>query len=793
MKNFILSIFCIILIQNQTLSQNTISGKIYDKITNQPIIGASVYINDLKRGSATDINGQFIIENIPNGRFIFEISYVGYKNISQSINIANNQIKLDFYLTESPTELNEVVITGVTRSTEINQNPIIIKPIDSYKLNQSAATNLIDGLKNVPGINQITTGASISKPTIRGLGYNRVISLLDGIRQEGQQWGDEHGIEIDEYAIDRIEIIKGPGSLLYGSDGIAGVLNFISPKAPPLGSLQTKLITNYQSNNNLIGTSISTAGSKNSLQWLGRFSHKIAGNYQNKYDGKVYNSGFSEYDGSVFLGINKKWGYSHFNFSSFNTSINLVEGERDSDGNFIFEKANSDGTTSTQTANNNDLGGYKKGFPNQTINHLRLTNNSYFILKKGSINLDIGIQNNKRREYADVLEPKNPELYFDLTSANFNLRYNLNSKNGWETSYGTGGMYQINKNKGLEFIIPEYHIFDIGAFIYTQKTFKEKLTLAGGLRFDNRKISSEMLIIDNLVKFAAFKNNFSNYSGSVGLSYQPSKLSTFKLNISRGFRGPNIAELSSNGKHEGTFRYEIGNAKLKAELSNQLDLGYFYNADHVSIEFTPFLNNISNYIFAEKLVSVFGGDSIPDKADGASGYKFIQGNAILVGGEIYMDVHPHPLDWLHIENSFSFVNATQKNQPDSLKYLPFIPPAKYRIELKAAFKKLGTSLSNVYFKIALDQYFMQNRYFKAYQSETATPAYTLLSAGAGAKIKSGSKADFLSVFISAENLTNTAYQSHLSRLKYAPINMATGRTGVFNMGRNISLKLVFSI
>ena len=237
------------------VAQNKISGSIKDEQTKEILTGVTIYISDLKTGATTNKEGNYNIENIKPGIYLFEISFIGYKKRVERILISKDTV-MDFLINQSVSELNEVVITAVSRTTELKLSPIIIKPIDVSDLNQSSSTNLIDALKNVPGVNQITTGAGVSKPTIRGLGYNRVISLFNGIRQEGQQWGDEHGIEIDEYSIDRIELVKGPGSMMYGSDGIAGVLNFISPKAPPVGQIKTQLISNYQSNNNLIGYSL---------------------------------------------------------------------------------------------------------------------------------------------------------------------------------------------------------------------------------------------------------------------------------------------------------------------------------------------------------------------------------------------------------------------------------------------------------------------------------------------------------------------------------------------------------
>ena len=276
---------------------------------------------------------------------------------------------------------------------------------------------------------------------------------------------------------------------------------------------------------------------------------------------------------------------------------------------------------------------------------MRALSNNYFILRKGTINLDLGFQNNKRKEFGDVLNPNDMALFFDLITFNYNLRYNLEEMKGWETSFGSSGMQQNNYNKGLEFLIPEYNLFDVGGFVFTQKTFN-KITLAGGLRFDNRNINTQKLILDSLetpvsiedsttnLKFSPFTKNYNSYSGSVGLSYQINKKSTVKFNLSRGFRAPNIAEISSNGKHEGTLRYEYGTADLKSEVSHQIDLAYFLNSDHVTFEFTPFTNFISNYIFSGKLTSTFGGDSIPDLTDPTPAYKFTQGDATLIGGQV---------------------------------------------------------------------------------------------------------------------------------------------------------------
>lgn len=788
----------LLLLAHFSFAQIKISGHIKDELNGEDLAGVQVYLPDLKKSVVTDESGNYLIENLKKGTYLLEIKATAYKSVVRNIELTEDAI-IDFSLEETVTELDNVVITGVSRSNELRKNPVIVKTIGSTSLNRNSASNLIDGLKNVPGISEITTGPNISKPVIRGLGYNRVITLNKGIKQEGQQWGDEHGIEIDEYSVDRIEIIKGPGSLMYGSDGIAGVLNFLPPKATVNGLVKTRLLSNYQSNNKLFGTSVVNSGNLNGFQWTGRFSNKFAGNYQNKYDGKVYNSGFRELNGDLTLGISKNWGHSYLTASSYNAKLGMVEGERDENGKFIYEDESGEEITATS----HDLNSYKIGTPYQKVNHFSLTSNNYLILNKGSINADLGFQSNRRREFEEADNPDEAALSLTLNTFNYNIRYNFQKFADWEISAGISGMQQTNKNKGHEFLIPDYDLFDTGGFVFAQKSF-DKLTLAGGFRFDNRNMNTKQLYLNademptsnpdenSELKFAHFNKNYNGFSGSIGLSYQLNSNSTLKLNLSQGFRAPNVAELASNGKHEGAFRYEIGNPDLKAENSRQLDLAYFLDSEHITLEITPFVNFISHYSFLEKLKDENGDDIIPDLTDPAPAFRYTSGNARLTGGEIYLDFHPHPLDWLHIENSISYVNAVQKNQSDSTKYLPFIPAAHYRGGIKAEFKKLSRQISNFYIQFGVDHYFAQNKVYSAYQTETATPAYTLLSAGMGASFSLFDKKDFINIFLSGNNLADTACQNHLSRLKYAAENQATGRNGVFDMGRNFSLKVLMN-
>jgi iron complex outermembrane receptor protein len=783
---------------NLTNNKATLSGKVTDKKTGDAIPGVSIYLPDLKTGTISDSKGYYKIDNLPKIKVLVQVTFIGYNLIAENIDLATTYTK-DFIMEESVVELNEIVLTGLSKGAEINRTPSPITTIPSIQLFQNSSSNIIDAIATKPGISQVTTGSGISKPVIRGLGFNRVVTVNDGIRQEGQQWGDEHGIEIDEYSVSKVEILKGPASLSYGSDAMAGVINLISAPTLPDGKISGNILANYQTNNGLIAYSTNIEGNKKGFIWNIRYSNKMAHSYQNKYDGYVLNSGYKENTTSGIIGLNKSWGYSHLHFSAYNIMPGIVEGMRDSiTGAFVKPIALNDSTEDYLIATKNDFKSYKPLTPYQKVHHYKAVLNNSFVVGKGSLKSIIGWQQNQRQEYGDILNQNNYGLFFLLNTLNFDVRYVLPEKNNLNISFGTNGMEQISQNKGTEFLVPEYTLFDIGAFVIFKKSLGN-FDFSGGLRYDYRSEHGKDLYlnedgikineptINSIHQFTAFNSIFTGISGSIGATYQFSERVYTKLNVSRGFRAPSIGEAGSNGVHDGTIRYEIGDSKLKAENSLQLDYAIGLNSKHISIEVDLFNNNIKHFIFSRKLESAFGGDSLNQ---GYSTFKFVSGDANLIGGETSVDFHM--LDWLHFENSFSIVNSTQKNQPDSTKYLPFTPAPKLSSELKVIKKKLGNNIVNAYVKIEMDNYFTQNKFYAAYKTETETQGYMLFNFGIGADITSKNKTLF-SIYINIDNLTDVAYQSHLSRLKYVDVNNVTKRTGVYNMGRNISFKIIIPL
>ena len=651
-------------------------------------------------------------------------------------------------------KLNELVVTGVTGDTKLKNSTAPISIVSGKELRQTTSTNIIDAIAKQPGVSQITTGSGISKPIIRGLGYNRIIVMNEGVRQEGQQWGDEHGIEIDPQNVNSVEILKGPASLMYGSDAMAGVLILHGSPILPEGEMKATISTEYQTNNGLFDYSLNFAGHQKTFVWDGRFTDKMAHAYKNKYDGYVPGSQFKERAARLMFGLNDTWGHSHLTGSVFHQTPSIVEGERDEE------------TGELECATDN-IKTYSKALPFQQIWHYKAVWDNSFNLPKGWLKAIVGYQQNQRQEFEESADEY--ELYFKLHTITYDVRYLSQEWNGWKMAGGINGMWQQSLNLGEEALIPEYKLFDIGGYATISKTM-DNLTLNGGLRYDNRHIDFH-------------SRNFGSVSGSIGAVWNVCQHTNLRLNIARGFRAPNMSELGSDGIHEGTLRYEIGNPDLKPEYSWQADLGLDFSSEYISAQVALFANRIENYIFSERINKVM--------EEGFRTYQYTQGDARLLGFEAGFDLHP--IHSIHFQNTFSFVDAQQMNASEEAKYLPMTPAPRWTSELKYEITHHGhATFNNAYVALGLECNLAQNHYYKVDDTETRTPAYTLLSLSAGTDLNIHKK-KVAELYVTADNLLDCAYQNHLSRLKYCDINNATGRQGVFNMGRNIVFKAIIPI
>ena len=682
-------------------------------------------------------------------------------------------------------DLNEVVVTSPVGQIKRKQTATPVSIVTQKTLRQTASSNIVDAIARQPGVAQVTTGNGISKPIIRGLGYNRIVTVADGVRQEGQQWGDEHGLELDGQGIEQVEVLKGPASLMYGSDAMAGVVIFHPEAIEPEGQTAARINTEYQTNSGLANYSLRLGGNRKGFVWNGRYSEKFAHAYKNRHDGYVPGSQLHERSINGLIGVNKARGFSHLMLGYYHLTPSMIEGERDGvTGELLYE-----GNVKT----------YHKTAPFQQIRHYKAVLNNSLAIGNGLVKAIVGYQHNRRQEFET---PDMAALDFLLHTLTYDARYVMDEHNGWRLTGGVGGMYQQSQNEGEEFLIPAYRLFDLGAYITGNKRWDE-WTLSGGVRFDNRHLHSLQLIEEDKERFPDFTRHFSAVTGSLGAVFHVNRHVNVRANVARGFRAPNLSELGSNGVHEGTIRYELGNNALHAEHSWQADLGTDYIGKYLSAEVALFLNRIDNYIFAER-------ENMTVEEDYRT-YRYTQGDALLKGFEAGVDVHP--IHQLHIGSTFSMVDARQLHQPSDRRYLPLIPAPRWTGGVKWEFTHNGDHHSNAphhrgereghhhldhvfdnaYVSIDIEHTFRQNHYYRADETETATPAYTLLNASAGTDILLRNGRKLCEVYLIADNLLNTAYQSHLSRLKYTDTNVHTGRQGIYNPGRNITLKIIVPI
>jgi iron complex outermembrane receptor protein len=434
--------------------------------------------------------------------------------------------------------------------------------------------------------------------------------------------------------------------------------------------------------------------------------------------------------------------------------------------------------------------------------------------------VNLGWQYSHRREFTHPQNPDVPGLNLELHTYTYDIKYNFTIGHGYETSVGVNGMYQDNAlGYSTDFPIPAYHQFDIGPFFVEKKSFG-KLDITGGARVDTRIFSGQSAYVDTttayfpvlytgenplsapgvIQQFPSLNKTFSGFSGSLGATYNFSDRFLIKANIARGFRAPSIAELSANGPDPGSQIYHVGNSSFKPEFSLQEDVGAALTLAQVTASVSLFDNHIQNYIFQEQILDANGNpervnpDGSPNPNGEYSKFTYVQSAARIDGGEFYLDIHPVP--WLHFENALTLTYGTNLigggKAPDSLKYLPFMPPPHTHSELRATSAKGFGRIRSGYVFIGFDHYNPQNRFFAAYGTETYTAGYNLLSAGVGMKLVNAAGKSILELYFEGTNLANVNYQSNMSRLKYFdnPVVPPGVQPGIFNMGRNVSFKVV---
>jgi iron complex outermembrane receptor protein len=735
MKNLITALF--IGLSSLLYAQSSITGTITDS-KNQPIKEVEISVSEIHTETTTDENGKYTLNNLPNGSNSVVFSSVGYKTVTKTIKIEQKETVLNVALEEEIVHMDEVIVSTAFHKLQ-SQNVMKVEHESVKSMQQKGSATLIEGLATIPGVSQVSTGTSIGKPVIRGLSGNRVLVYSQGVRLENQQFGEEHGLGLNDAGVESVEVIKGPASLLYGSDALGGVLYFNPEKFAKAktfqGDFSQKLFSNTLGSNSSLGLKTSTENWK----YLIRGSYNTHSDYKVPDGNRVTNTRYNETDFKTGIG------YGNSKFSSV-LRYNFNQLDLGIPENGIGE----------QTTNK------KPEFPKQGVfNHIVSLHN-HFYLKNSSLDADIGYIANDRSEFEDS---NVAVLRMKLKTVNYDLKYHLPKLGKIETIVGVQGMHQTNKNSGEEFLIPDAETDDFGVFGTANYEWKSNVIQAG-LRFDNRNIASEQNgILGEEGYFETLDKTFNSFNSSLGYKTNLNERLTLRLNVASGFRAPNLAELTSNGVHEGSNRYEIGNSGLKNEQNVQTDLNLEYKNSHFEFFANGFYNHISNYIFISPNGTTINENDV---------FQYIQDNAKLYGGEFGLHFHPHPLDWLHFESSFETVIGQKQNGD----YLPLIPANKWNNSLRTQFD-IKKWVTNGFVTLNMQSTFGKNN---VSGFETQTKDYTLVNFSFGGKIKFNKM--FFDLNFNANNLFDKTYVSHLSRLK---------TDGISNIGRNIVLGVNFNI
>ncbi|MCK0124145.1 TonB-dependent receptor [Gelidibacter sp. F2691] len=728
-------------------AQNTLQGNVVDKNTNEPLIFANIYVPQLEKGTTSDEDGNYQMPNIPNGTYKVIVSTIGYETFSQSI-IFPYAAAFDVQLIPSAIEMEEIIISTPFHKLQ-SENVMKVERETVANLKAKGAVTLADGITSIAGVESVTTGVSIGKPVIRGLSSNRVLVYAQGVRLENQQFGDEHGLGLSDSGIESIEVIKGPASLLYGSDALGGVLYLNPERFAQANSNQADASYNYFSNTEGFNTNAGYKASGDHFKFLFRGSIAEHADYQTA-DYRVTNTRFREQDLKAGLGYQIRKFKTELRYNVNNSKLGIPE------------------TIGEQTTQKTPL------LPFQEVTNHVLSSKSTVFYDGSSLDINLGLLYNDRKEFEAPHHHEDEENHGDhedheeaghdgehleaalqmkLKTINYDVKYNLPTLGKFETIVGVQGMSQSNTNYGEEQLIPDATTSDIG-ILATSHIHFEQADIQIGARYDHRSID----VISGIEK------NFSSFNGAVGIKTNLAQKITTRLNLASGYRAPNLAELTSNGTHEGTNRYEIGNDQLQNEQNFQADLALEYKNEHIEIFANAFFNKVNNYIFLSP-----NGELIQNTPV----YDYLQADAKLYGGEIGLHFHPHPLDWLHVESSYETVTGKQDNK----SYLPLIPANSWTNTLRVEFN--SKAVRNFYGFVRLKTTFKQSHIGNF---ETPTNGYTLLGAGLGGVVTLF-KND-LDVKISGSNLTDKTYINHLSRLK---------PEGIFNMGRNINIGLTYTL
>lgn len=752
----------------------TIQGRVIGE-DGKPIRNAKISILEINKTTTSDAEGYFELVHIEVGKYIVLAAANRYKSDSVSITMKDKDETIQITLQKTNLETSEINVTAKSYASELLTAPQSVNVMEGRQLQKQRGENIMSSLNNTPGVSTLSTGAGTAKPVIRGLTGQRVLVLTDGVRQEEQQFGDDHTVDLDALDVSRIEVVKGPASVLYGSDALGGVINIIRSKAPLSkenpSKLSGQIITNSFSNNKQDAGAFSLFGNTNGYGYKISSSTRKAGQiYTPK--GRLPNTGFTELNKSASVSVDGNWG---------NVYLDTFKREQ------------------VQDLYNNPNEELQGGKTFQSLSHEKSHLHGFFYFPFADLEIDAGYQRNNRREIPNknIFVPIENILFNPLDS-NFDKAYHiyqvagrrdeqglnlfldtgtLDTKihhkpmKGFKGTVGLSGMQQRNSTIGTEALIPKYNLVNYAAFIYEQYSVGN-LTFSAGGRVDKRGVdigSNANLGITEQTK------NFQARTGTAGAVWRIVKPFAIALNFGKGFRAPTVFELLANGVHEGTGRYENGNNSLKPETSNNTDLSLRYATSKIQGELTFFKNQFQNYIYSVSVGKI-------DPHSGLPIYQYRQDRAELSGGEFSLQAEI--VKWLILQGGVDILRGTvyKSFEPTNLlslgstsndrifddlytkhgSALPRMTPNRGRLSLRFTTEKF-LALQNPYLTLGGRFIDSQNRVDKL---ETRTGSYNLYDLSFGFELPGiGTDTEKASFDFSVQNIFNKSYVDNLSRYK----------------------------
>jgi iron complex outermembrane receptor protein len=719
-------------------AQSLVIGKVTDN-ENHPLAGASVYIPEMNKGTSTDAEGNYKLQNLPDGRIRIQYSFIGYASHIETVGLVNETHELNVVLKPTSIEAEEIVVSGGYSATQ-HENAVKIDILKLQTGEVKNTPNMTEKLTEVPGVDMISKGSGVSKPVIRGLSMNDILVLNNGVRFENYQYSSHHPLGIDEFGVEDVEIIKGPASLLYGSDAIGGVVNFIKEKPAAVGTVAGDYNLQMYSNTLGLTNNIGIKGASKNVFGGIRFGQKTNADFLQGGGEYAPNTRFNETSAKANLGITGKIGTFDLFYDVSSQKLGLAEDE-------AIEAI-------SERGRKNEI------WYQQFKTHLVSSQNKLY-LGRFKLGLNSAFQSTELVHFG---EPGVYELQMRLSTLTYEAKLHLPSKLGSEYIIGFQGFNQKNTNLNDRetILLPDATTTNSSLFGLMQFTFFKKMRLQAGARYDYKTISADARPIspEEYSYMAPLDRHYGSFSGSAGATWNFSETLLLRFNFAAAYRTPNLAELTSDGPHE--LRYELGNRDLVPENAYETDLNLHYHRENVTFDVAGFYNNVNHYIFITPT-----GQTAPS---GLEVYAYQQANSMLFGGEAGLHIHPKQFKWLHFKSTFATVTGKKKEG----EFLPFIPANKLRFEIQAMKEEL-LFLKKVYAGFIVTSAFNQNH---VAPEETTTDGYTLIDFSAGGNFKIGSQQVLCSLYI--DNLFDKKYVDHLSTLK---------EVNLLNPGRNISINL----